>query len=97
MSRNGLAMAEITPEGHHRAVAEPERIERILSAMSMWSMAPAPGAGADGPWKERATIHVEILAWANDVNAWTLRRRRCLALGAAVKSGFPGPVSRTAR
>jgi hypothetical protein len=75
MSRNGLAMAEITPEGHHRAVAEPERIERILSAMSMWSMAPAPGAGADGPWKERATIHVEILAWANDVNAWTLRRR----------------------
>ena len=47
MSRRGLAMAEITPEGHQRAVAEPERIERILSAMSMWSMAPTPGPGVD--------------------------------------------------
>jgi hypothetical protein len=56
-------------------VAEPERIERILSAMSMWSMAPAPGPGVDRLWEERATIHVEILAWANDINAWALWRR----------------------
>jgi hypothetical protein len=28
----------------------------------------------DRVWKERATIYVEILAWANDVNAWALRR-----------------------
>ena len=56
-------------------MAEPERIERILSAMSIWSMAPTPGPGVDRLWKERATIHVEILAWANDVNAWTLWRR----------------------
>jgi hypothetical protein len=43
--------------------------------MSMWSMAPTPGPGVDRLWKERATIHVEILAWANDVNAWALWRR----------------------
>jgi hypothetical protein len=28
----------------------------------------------DRLWKERATIYAEILAWANDVNAWALRR-----------------------
>jgi hypothetical protein len=28
----------------------------------------------DRLWTERASIYVEILAWANDVNAWALRR-----------------------
>jgi hypothetical protein len=28
----------------------------------------------DRLWKERATVYVVILAWANDVNAWALRR-----------------------
>jgi hypothetical protein len=28
----------------------------------------------DRLWKERASVYVEILAWANDVNAWALRR-----------------------
>jgi hypothetical protein len=29
----------------------------------------------DRLWRERASVYVEILAWANDVNAWALRRR----------------------
>lgn len=28
----------------------------------------------DRLWTERASIYVEVLAWANDVNAWALRR-----------------------
>jgi hypothetical protein len=28
----------------------------------------------DRLWAERASIYVEVLAWANDVNAWALRR-----------------------
>jgi|ERR1035438_1806840 hypothetical protein len=28
----------------------------------------------DRLWKERAALYVELLAWANDVNVWALRR-----------------------
>jgi hypothetical protein len=31
-------------------------------------------AHEDRLWTERASLYVEILAWANDVNAWALRR-----------------------
>jgi len=45
----------------------------------------------DRLWAERASISVEVLAWANDVNAWALRRT---SGPTALLPPRPGPLPR---
>jgi hypothetical protein len=45
----------------------------------------------DRLWKERAALYVELLAWANDVNAWALRRPAGPGEPASVR---PSPLPR---